>query len=155
MSFNQEQFRSLIESVLTEFQSNLSTKPATELLMLTAAQESHLGTYLFQINGPAKGIFQIEPRTEKDIYKNFLRYKPKLKCRVKKFCSKNKKFDLELNLAYQIIMARLFYYRFSEPFPEENDIKGLAIYYKKYFNTKYGSATVAEAIENYRIYCEE
>lgn len=155
MSFNQSQFRSAIKRVLTEFQTNLSTKPAIEILMLTAAQETHLGTYLFQVRGPAKGVFQIEPRTEKDIYKNFLKYKPKLKHRVKKFRTKNKKFDLELNLPYQIIMARLFYYRFSEPFPDESDIKGLAEYYKHYYNTKYGSATVAEAVENYRIYCKE
>jgi hypothetical protein len=57
----------------------LWSKSAENLLMGTAAQESHLGTYLHQVGGgPAKGIFQMEPATERDLIKNYIRYRPEL-----------------------------------------------------------------------------
>ena len=57
------------------------------------------------------------------------------------------------NLPFQIIMARLYYYRFSEALPAYDDIEGLAKYWKKYWNTELGAGTVGEAIVNYYRYC--
>ena len=53
------------------------------------------------------------------------------------------------NIYYATIMARLNYCRFEEPIPNAKDIKALAEYYKKYWNTKFGEATVEGAINNY------
>jgi hypothetical protein len=39
------------------------TITAADLLMATAAVETALGTYLLQIKGPARGVFQVEPAT--------------------------------------------------------------------------------------------
>jgi len=145
MSFNPKQFRWMIREVL-EY-CNLWSKDAEELLMLTAATESNLGTYLYQVNGPALGVFQMEPTTATDIRMNFLRYKPWLYEKIKPFDG-----DMLYNLATQIVFARLHYLRVPAPLPPADDILAMAKYYKKYYNTELGKATVDQAIEKYMRY---
>ena len=54
-------------------QTVLVSQEAENLLMGTAAQESALGEYIRQLgNGPALGIFQMEPETFDDIVRNYL-----------------------------------------------------------------------------------
>ena len=60
----------------------LYSESAVNLLLGTAAQESHMGTYLTQIKGPALSIYQIEPKTHADIWKNYLSYRLDLKGKV-------------------------------------------------------------------------
>jgi len=137
--------------------AGLHSDSVVELLMLTAAQESHCGRYIEQINGPARGIFQMEPESESDVFKNYLKYRPELLEIVQEFIFPHHVGDLNLraNLPYQIVIARCMYQRFSEPLPDAGDIKGLAEYWKKYWNTPLGAGTVVEAIENYRRYAVE
>jgi len=60
---------------------------AENLLMGTCAQESRMGQFLVQLdNGPAKGVFQMEPDTHDDIYKNFLHYRGELRELVSDLC---------------------------------------------------------------------
>ena len=56
---------------------------------------------------------------------------------------------MKWNLHYATAMARCSYLRHSESLPEADDIEGLAKYYKKYYNTPKGAATVEQAISNY------
>ena len=49
-------------------------------------------------------------------------------------------------------MCRVHYYRVSEALPEENDIEGMARYWKKYYNTPLGAGTEEEFIHNYKEY---
>jgi len=145
------QLRMLIQEVLQEI--DLYSEDAVELLMLTAAQESHLGHYLMQVNnGPAKGIFQCEINTEKDIWENFLEFKPRLAKRVRALMGEADWDHLQLkgNLLYQIALARVHYYRVPEKLPDRNDVEAMAKYYKKYYNTHLGRATWQAALKNYR-----
>ena len=153
MSIDPKQLRGLIARVLDG--RRLHSHAAMELLMGTAAQESCLGTYLHQIRGPALGIFQMEPATEADIWQNYLRYKPALADAVRQVSSVAvpSAWALETNLAYQIIMARLHYYRVREPLPDPGDIEALGRYWKKYYNTAAGRGTVEEFVANYRRNC--
>lgn len=155
MSFDADQFRSLVSRVLQEMGPKYASDSAVELLMLTAAQESHLGKYLKQINGPARGVFQIEPKTEYSFWHHYLDRKPELADEVAKFTSEHldDDFDVEGNLPYQIAFARAYYWQFSAPLPRPSDIEGLALYYKMYWNSKEGKATVEEAAENYERFC--
>ena len=57
---------------------NLYSLAAEQLLAGTCAQESGMGTYIAQVNGPALGIYQMEPVTEYDLIKNYIRYNIKL-----------------------------------------------------------------------------
>lgn len=152
MSINNRQLRDIITEVLTEV--DLHSDAAVELLMLTAAQESHLGTYLKQIgNGPALGIFQMEPATEEDIFRNYIQFRPKYKELITRYTTIDGN-DLRDNFAYQIIMARLHYRRVKESLPDAEDIEGLARYWKDHYNTRLGKGSVEEAVENYRRLCQ-
>jgi hypothetical protein len=153
VAINKAQLRGLITDVLKE--ADLYSRSAVELLMLTAAVESKLGTYIEQITGPALGIFQMEPNTEGDIWEHYLDYKPGLADIVKGFSGNfiNPELDLKANLTYQIIMARIHYLRIPEPLPDADDVEGLARYWKKYYNTHLGKGTVEKAIKSYKELC--
>lgn len=146
---HKDQLKALIESVLP--QMGLYSEDATALLMGTAAVESNMGYYLRQIGGPARGIFQMEPETEKDIWDNYLSYHQDLRLKLYKagyvYANPEK---LLYDLKYQIIMARLHYRRFREPIP--SDIDGQAKYWKKYYNTEEGAGTIYKYMEAYALY---
>jgi len=159
MSFDKIQFERLIINVIDRI--NMSSNTAVNLLLGTAAQESNFGTYLRQLgDGPARGVFQMEPDTEMDIWKNYLSYRPGLIKTIQTVVGVSNStmtsiLHLEGNLIYQIIMARLHYRRVKEPLPDVNDIKGLANYWKKYYNTALGKGTVEEFVKNYHKYVGE
>ncbi len=126
---------------------------ARMLLLGTAAQESHLGTYLKQVNGPALGMYQMEPDTEYDCKVNFLHYRTNIKDKLLSMTVFNKEGyevsgQLVWNLAYATAYARLKYYRDSEPLPEPN-VPALAVYWKRVYNTPLGAGTEEEFIDNY------
>ena len=150
VAIDKEQFRALIKDVLEEL--DLYSKSAVEQLMLTSATESHLGTYIQQIRGVAQGAFQMEPATEKDIWNNYLRYKPELAERVKDVCGTDKPFALKADLVYQIAMARVHYLRVPTPLPPHDDVIALATYWKDHYNTRLGKGTVEKAVESYEVY---
>lgn len=155
---DQYQLRELIRKVLKEMGPKYYSEGAVEQLMLTAAQESALGKYIKQLyGGPAKGIFQMEPDTETDIFDNYIRFKESRLDIYEKFLLNSAlagEYNLLSNLPYQIMMARFQYMRYPEVIPDANDIKGLARLYKKRYNTPKGKATVNEAIKNYKRYCQ-
>jgi hypothetical protein len=134
------------------------SRNAEELLLLTAAQESGLGKYLHQLgDGPAIGIYQMEPATHDDIWQNFLEYKPTLGNTIlrwempRAFTDNNAK-EMAGNLYYATAMARCFYLRFAEGLPHFKEVEAMAKYWKKYYNTPKGAGTVEEAKENYKKY---
>jgi hypothetical protein len=148
MTIEKTQLRSLIKRVLQP--CNLWSQEAEDLLMGTAAQESRLGKYIVQINGPAKGIFQMEPATEKDLWKYIVRKDLNYLIGTVSGVFGSNPLHLEGNLIYQIIMARIFYRRIKDAIPEGLVLQ--AKYYKKYWNTELGKATVGQYVRNYTTY---
>lgn len=153
MSFNKHQLRDLISRTL--IQLGYHSESAVALLLGTAAQESKFGTYIRQFGGgPALGIFQMEPATEKDIWNNFIAYRAGLKSSVfsiTRIYNPNPA-ALEANLAYQIIMARLQYRRAPGALPAADDIFGMAAYWKRSYNTPAGKGTVRKFVRNFTKY---
>lgn len=154
---NATQLKHLIEKTLKAF--GYYSYEAVDLLMLTAAQESLCGHYITQLhNGPAKGIFQMEPNTLSDIIDNYLRYKPKLYSKINNFIAPvNLNLNLHGNLLFQIVIARVHYLRIPEKIPvkysdEYAYIERLAKYWKTYWNTYKGEGTINQAIQNYNKY---
>jgi hypothetical protein len=138
---------------------DLWSEAAENLIIGTAAQESRLGTYLHQINGPALGIFQVEPATHGDLWKNYLNYRPSLASKIAGFASRHNSdihsmrvedSELVTNLAYSTAIARMVYYRVPESLPDSDDIPALATYWKTYFNTYLGRGRPEEFEQNYR-----
>ncbi|MTJ81720.1 MAG: hypothetical protein F8N37_11980 [Telmatospirillum sp.] len=126
--------------------------PAAEQLMLgTAAQESRCGRYLAQIGGPALGPWQMEPATHDDLWTNTLTGKPDLAARVKALlpATCDRRQQLVTNLAYACAMARLVYWRAPASLPPAGDIEAQAAFYKRFYNTPAGAATVGQYISNW------
>jgi hypothetical protein len=117
--------------------------PAAERLLLgTAIVESRL-TWLRQHgDGPARGVYQIEPATHDDIWANYLAYRDGLANRVARLAGERPRVDqLAWNLGYATAIARLVYYRRPEPLPHADDLAGLARYWKAHFNTALGAGS--------------
>lgn len=135
MSFDCDQFRALIRSTL-QMTKDLWSPEAEELLLGTAAHESHLGTYLRQIKGPARGAFGMEPANERDIWNNYLTFRPDRVDELGFICGVVMPSDsaLEADLRYQILMARLHYRRIKQPLPHIDDLSGQAEYWDRHYN---------------------
>jgi len=144
-----KQFRDLVViPVLNSGQ--MGGEAATNLVLGTAIQESRL-TYLKQLHdGPALGLFQMEPATHDDIWENYLAYRPDLARWVSSLTPFDRtSHELIGNLWYSTAMCRVHYRRDPEPLPAADDIEGLAEYWKRVYNTYEGAGTVEEFIENW------
>lgn len=152
MSLDKSQLKELVSDTLDEI--GLYSKDAVNLLLGTCAQESAFGTYIRQLNnGPALGIFQMEPATYDDIVNNYLRYRYDLINEIETTCQcdlENNSEALEWNMKLAICMARIHYLRFKEGIP--NTIEGYAKYWKENYNTEKGAGTEEEFIRNYKEY---
>jgi hypothetical protein len=145
MAYDKFQFKNLIQRILKE--GYLGYPSAVNILLGTAAQESGFGTFLRQTGGgPALGAFQIEKATFIDIKRRFGQRFPEIKGFIFE--------QLEYDLRASIIMARLKYFSIPQALPDADDIKALAEYWKKYYNTPEGSGTVNEFLTNWMKYCD-
>jgi hypothetical protein len=145
--FDRHQFRDLVVRTLTEM--GIPSRSATELLLGTCAQESQMGTYLRQINMPlgagGLGCMQMERTTFEWLWQKYYQRFPVLI---------GIEFEqLEYDLRASIIMARLRYMADPKPLPMATDMVGLAMAWKRVYNTEAGKGTTAEFISNYHEYC--
>lgn len=124
---------------------------AVELLMGTAMQESKL-QYIAQFAGPALGICQMEPATF-DWLASWLNPRPELLAKVMAYSigSNPRATQLAGNLYLSFAMARIRYYVVPEALPAKGDAMAQARYYKQYYNTPAGAATVEQYLANRRI----
>ena len=146
-----QELRDIIQKALAPL--GLWSAGAEELLMATAAQESHLGQYRRQINGPALGIYQMEPATFNDLFTNYLQYHPTIKSEIL-FQSHGDASPETLveNDAFATCMARVLYLRAPEALPASTDLGGIWRLYKLRWNTPLGAATHDQFVANYNRY---
>ena len=148
---DRNQLEGLIRRVLAGLR--LETESAVRLLLGTAAQESAMGKYIRQLGGgPALGIFQMEPATEKDIWANYLSYRSHISQLIYAVTGRQGPAPwLEWDLAYQIAMCRIHYLRVPEPLPRA-DWWEMARYWKQHYNTPEGNGLEHEFVENCRLF---
>jgi hypothetical protein len=134
------------------------SEAARRLLLGTAMHESGGLTYIDQVTGagdvqlgPAYGLFQIEPATHDDLFKNFLRFRPALEAAVLRFAASSPSHihQLATNMAYATAIARMIYFRAPGALPDGDDLEGLAAYWKQYYNTPLGKGTPAQWLMHY------
>jgi hypothetical protein len=117
------------------------TKTAADLLMATAAVETLLGTWLNQVNGPAIGVFQIEPNSLSDL---ILRLTASQASALVGISTPQPISDqLDTNLALAAAICRLFYWQNPFVMPKSWTLDSLWQIYKSVYNTDAGSATLA------------
>ncbi len=83
-------------------------RAAEDLVLGTALQESNL-RYLRQLNeGPARGVYQMEPATHDDIWENYLAFRAELSGRVSAFLApeQDRVDQLVWNLAHAVDLDR-------------------------------------------------
>lgn len=120
----------------------LMTIAALNLVTGTALAES-AASDLLQTNGPALGLWQMEPATEQDIWTNFLAFNPTIAARVQSVLAPHPTTpQLVWNLAYGAAMCRLKYWRSPEALATYNDATGLATNWKMIYNTSLGAGAV-------------
>ena len=136
---------------------------ALSIALNTCAQESHLGEYDMQVQGPAIGIGQMEPITYDDLWTNYLLRPDKKELReAMESTLVTRSFErdrpthevLRNNYFFAVQMTRVAYLRFPEELPEVEDIPGQAAYWKKYYNTKKGKGTEEEFIKSHYRLCK-
>lgn len=138
---------------LTASRHPLYSPSAETILLMAAAHESHLGTYLRQIGGgPARGIWQVEIATMTDNYTTFLNVQSRrpLAQQIAEITGipGPDVLALQYNQIYCCVHARLKLYRSKGPIP--SDLDGMAEYLKLVFNTVDRAATPGDYLDAYR-----
>jgi len=149
-SLDPAQLRQIIRFTL--LQLDMHSPAAEELLLGTAAHESHLGHWLMQYpHGPARGLYQMEPATEADIWTSYLHYRPDRAAMVTRLTgvAKPSILNLQFNPIYSTVMARLHYRRIEDPLPTAGDISALARYWDQHYNRNPGKGFPQQWIEDY------
>ena len=151
MSYSSTSLRSIIRTACMLI--NKWSPDAEELLLGTAAKESHLGALgLVQIGGgPARGIWQMEPTTEYDIWFHFLQYRDDLKKLVTAATGLTgpDPYHLQYNPIYGAIMARLHYWRVKYPLPAAHEVRVQAEYWDVHYNKNPDKGFPSEYVELY------
>jgi|TARA_R100000501_G_C2561647_1_gene72042 hypothetical protein len=163
---NPQQLHDLIIKPTLEYMGgNYYSKESAFLLLCTAAIESDCGYYIKQINGPALGIWQMEPSTEDDIWQNCdaLDDSPFISVIGDLHLSKDDRVGyngLIESSKYACAMARLKYSMDPNPLPKltgdnNADSRAFYDYYKRVYNTELGASTFdkwAVALKKHRIF---
>lgn len=128
------------------------SKAAERLVMATGAAESgfvhtrQIAKYKPQlVYGPARGWFQMEPFTHNDLWSGYLgtTRRAHLIDGLRKISDNpGDPEELVKNQQYAAAMCRIFYMRIRAPLPGENDLRGMAEYWKRYYNTRFGKGAV-------------
>lgn len=136
---DKNKFKGLIHEAMDPM--GLWSWDAQQLILCTAAQESLFGVLgRRQIHGPARGLFGCELPTFRWLRAKYMTRWPHLTA----FCFP----DLESRDDVAVIFCRLRYLVIPEPLPDGHDVKAMAAYWKRYYNTPAGKGTEDEFIEH-------
>jgi hypothetical protein len=146
-----KQFRELIVAPTLK-EMNMWSLAAEDLMVGTAIMESNL-VFLQQKNGPALGVYQIEPNTAKDILFRYLPDKPNIDNIMRDlfdYLTTDWNNRLIYDLRFATAIARLKYWMVPRKIPET--LEGQAEYWKQYYNTYKGAGKVSDYIHKYKIH---
>ena len=153
MTINATQFASQIVrptlALLEQVAGIPNSAIAYYLVMGTIANESLLGTFLVQESGPALGVGQIEPATLTGL---LARLSTTEKAALARLATpESPAANVVGNLPYAVALVRLFYWHIAAPLPRLASIGELYAYYKLYYNTPAGAATLAQFTQNWAL----
>ncbi len=124
----------------------LDTPVAINLVTGTAVVESKV-EYLHQVgSGPALGLWQMEPATERDCWTNYLKFNASLMEKVEALLApytvvNQRTQQLVWNLYYAASMCRIRYKRSPKALPGNVAVE-LANYWKTVYNSNLGAGAV-------------
>ncbi len=117
----------------------IDSNVAEELLLGTAALESQLNP--LHKNAERLGIYQITPRQHRQIWDEYLAFKPDLASRVRGLASQHRFLqdpdsELSWNLSYATAIAWLMYQREDIVLPTNNEADQLGLLWRRCFGRK-------------------
>lgn len=138
--------KKIIKYALKKLQ--MDSEEARALIYATGNAESGYRA-LEQMGGPAIGFFQSEPDTIKDIWDNYVFYRPEIKTDLWAlgFDDSDIEGSVMSSIALQVAFARLQYRRDKHPLPAVDDLNGQAKYWKRVYNTELGRGTIKHFLE--------
>lgn len=118
-----------------EYLGDLSSS-AINLLLGTAAQESHLGKNMK--SGRLFGLYQISPTSHRAVWDKYLIHEPEMASQVRGLAGqhsflKDPNNELIGNMKYATAIAWAMYKRHTSDLPDADDVKGLAECWYKYY----------------------
>lgn len=136
---DRKKLSSTVYAVIDEIGYTTNRKQVHDLLMETAAIESDLGLVTKQKGGPAQGIFQVIPPTEKYILKRMKKDNPVTYKKIMKYYDHNKSstWNSRYNVRYNASLCLVYYYMATK-YKLDSMIKTRAqraALYKKKYNT--------------------
>lgn len=117
---------------------------ASMAIMMIIAHESQKGRYWQQVNGPAKGLIQMEPATHDDTWKHC----DSIQQRAAQLGITQDVHKLEHDIRYNIFMARCRLLMDVNPLPATEE--AMAEYLKSYWNSDGGKASASKYLNEYR-----
>jgi hypothetical protein len=129
---------------------DLDGRNARVLLLGTAMVESDLRHLRQLSDGPALGLWQMEPDTHDSVWNDFLFYRLEMARTVERMSSAWPRgaFAMVGNLNYACAMARILYRWRSARVPASPE--AMANLWKLRYNTNLGAGTVERAIPHFR-----
>lgn len=149
-SLHPDRLRSIIRFTLEQMEMHSPT--AEELLLGTAAHESHLGRRLIEYpGGPARGLYQMDPAAEAEIWQKYISPKGYV-AHIRDLTGVDRPsvLNLQFNLIYSTAMACLRYHRTNEYLPAPGDLPALADYWDRHWNRYQDDVFPAQFILDYR-----
>lgn len=127
------------------------SKDHVALLMETSAVESSRGYIVRQVGGPARGIFQMEPTTERCMRSWLKDNFPRVHDEVMAFYDKKKspEWNLTHNVPYNVAMSTAYYWRRMGDSLAGNitTLEDRAKVWKTHYNTYLGKGSIAGYIK--------
>lgn len=157
-TIRKDQLERTILAVLLRLPKTTSDWSAVQLLLETAAVESHRGIHVTQLkSGPARGIYQMEINTIEDTLSWLKKYHKDQYREVQVFYNKkeSKEWNYKHNVPWQTAMAISYYWRMSygnDSIKNALTVKDRAVLYKKVWNTHKGATTIATYYEKIKLY---
>lgn len=117
------------------------SKSAQTLLIATAAIESELGFHLKSDESRGIGVYRINPRAHQLLWDEYLAKDPDLASKVRGLASQHEFLnhphqELATNLRYATAIAWMMYRRKNKVLPADDDIEGMAKYWRRHFHSR-------------------
>lgn len=142
--------------VVAQAWSGAASEAAERLLLGVAAHESRGFHFLSQSpTGPARGLWQMEVATHHSLWANFIAGREGLAIALRSLATASSgnvpptADEMAWNLRYGAAMARAFFLAVRERLPDSEDIPGMAMYWKRYWNTALGKGRPEQFVKAY------
>jgi hypothetical protein len=154
MTINARQFSNQVVIPTLQMLDQRAGIPYTDiayyLVMGTIANESLLGTWLVQEGGPALGLGQIQPASLTSLLARLTQREATALATIT--TPATPEHNVVANLPYSVALVRLFYWHNAPaPLPTQATIAAIYDYYKQYYNTPAGAATLAGFTQNWAL----